>query len=52
MTTNTQIIKEVFTPTILYQRKLDPRQQRKADVDNNRDEVSQKSCRKDQWSVL
>ena len=28
--------------------KREPHQHRKADVDNNRDEVSQKSCRKDQ----
>ena len=49
MITKTQIIKAVSTLTLLYQSENDPHQQRKTDVDNNRDEVSQKSCRKDQY---
>ena len=49
MTTKTQLIKAVFIPnSTVPECKLDTHQQRKADVDYNRDEVSQKSCRKDQ----
>ena len=48
MTTKTRHKGGIHPNSTVPEWKLDPQQQRKADVENNRDEVSQKSCRKDQ----